>query len=493
VSRHVRSAGFVRAVLDGHSVLGLVAAALLYLVCASGTLTVFSDAFENWEQPSARPVASMAPDEVDRAMRQAMALAGGPEKTFALYAVLPGDMQPRLSVTTYGADGHGSLLDGTGTLQDKQASWTQFIIDLHADLTLAPPWGAGLVGLAGVTLLALVITGLLAHPRIFKDAFSFRPLRSARLRETDLHNRLSVWGLPFHVTMAATGALFGLASFLTMGISAIAYHGDASWAGTALGGPAVAADAMPMPLPPLAPMLQALGPDAQDPVYVYIVRPGTAGQKITIETRAPGRLAAGEHYYFDGTGAPLGSGGFVRGSIGPQIYAAAGGLHFGTYGGLPVRLVYGVMGLALSIVAAGGVTIWLVRRRDRGRPAPHLERAWTGIVWGVPFGFATSAALVLETRAPPGGCFWLSLLLAIAVALGHRSRNSASRRLRAAIAALLAFLVARESLRYGALAWSGDALVCNLICLAGMLTLALPLRAIRPGVGIASSSASAPP
>jgi uncharacterized iron-regulated membrane protein len=41
----------VRAVLSGHSVLGIAFAAVIYLVCLTGALSVFQQDFTLWEQP----------------------------------------------------------------------------------------------------------------------------------------------------------------------------------------------------------------------------------------------------------------------------------------------------------------------------------------------------------------------------------------------------------------------------------------------------------
>jgi uncharacterized iron-regulated membrane protein len=448
------SPGVVRAVLDGHSVLGLAFGALIYLVCVSGTLAVFTDLFEAWEHPSPYAIRALAPAQVDRALDDALRDVGGATKAPALYAVLPTTDLPRLTVSALGAEPERRwTLDGRGVLGETRPGWASFIVDLHSSLTLPALWGGSLVGLAGVALLALILTGVLAHPRIFKDAFAFRPLRSRRLRETDLHNRLGVWGLPFHLTISLTGAFFGLSTLVLMGVSAIAYQGDAGRAVSPLSGPTLPEDQAPTPLPKLAPMLAQLGPHEADPTFVYIERPGTRGQKIAIELPARRRLARGERYYFDGTGKLLGSGGFVAGSIGPQLYAAASALHFGTYGGLPVRLAYGLLGMALSTIAAGGVTIWLVRRRDRGRPAPRLERAWLGIVWGVPL----ACALAATCSGNPATLFWSSLALAVIAALAHRSLDALSCRLRLAVATALAATLIAEALRFDGAAWQGSA------------------------------------
>lgn len=471
--RPVLSPGLVRAALDGHSALGLIFAALIYLVCLSGTLTVFTEEFAGWEQPIAHPLRSIQPMGVDRALQMALSDAGGPARVQSLYAVLPTDGLPVLTVTAFGPPGDpGWIIDGAGIRAPKQTPWTQFIIDLHSSLVLPAPWGGSLVGAIGVAVLALITTGLLSHPRIFRDAFAFRALRSRRLREADLHNRLAVWGLPFHLAIPLTGAFFGLSTLLLMGVGQLAYHGDSARAFAALSGPAPTADSQPAATPPLADLLQALGTDRDMPNFVYIERPGTVGQKITLEMPVARRLARGEDEYFDGSGRRIGSGGHVAGSIGPQLYAAASALHFGTYGGLPVKLAYGLLGLALSAIGASGVSIWLIRRRDRGQPAPALEKAWAGLVWGIPLALSLASFSAWPIDLEPLTLFCAGLVLIVAAALACRSSEVASRRLRMALMATLGLRILDELLRFHGAGLSGGAGVANGMLLAILLSLA---------------------
>jgi uncharacterized iron-regulated membrane protein len=472
--------GLVRAALDGHSLLGLVFAALIYLVCLSGTLAVFAEEFEGWEQPIVQPIRSILPEQVDGALRAALADAGGPAQVGALYAVLPTGGLPVLTVTAFGPPGEPSWIgDATDTRTVKHAPWTQFAIDLHTTLVLPSPWGGSLVGLVGVALLALISTGLLSHPRLFKDAFAFRALRSRRLREADLHNRLAVWGLPFHLAITLTGAFFGLSTLLLLGVASIAYHGDTGRAFGALSGPVVTDDSRPAALPALDDLLKALGSDRGTPLYVYIERPGTVGQKITVQMPVAHRLTQGEGEYFDGSGHWLGSGGFAAGSIGRQAYAAAGALHFGTYGGLPVKLAYGALGLALSVIAASGVSIWLIRRRDRGRPAPVLEKIWARLVWGLPLALALASFGSDPLGPQPPTLFFGSLALIVACAIQCRSSGAASHGLRAALSATLALRLLDEILRFRGFGLSGGAGIINTLLFVLLLAVAGALWAGR--------------
>ena len=77
--------GFVRAVLAGHSALGLAFAALIYLVCFSGSVAVFAEEFHRWERPAAPQMKEASPQAVQTLLSQAIAKAPGAEHVF-IYA-----------------------------------------------------------------------------------------------------------------------------------------------------------------------------------------------------------------------------------------------------------------------------------------------------------------------------------------------------------------------------------------------------------------------
>ena len=90
-------------------------------------------------------------------------------------------------------------------------------------------------------------------------------------------------------------------------------------------------------------------------------------------------------------------------------------LHYGWFGGWFVKLAYGALGAALTIVAATGVNIWLARWSDKGRIPRAWQRVWTAVVWGQPVAFGASALAALA-----GGADWVatSYFLIVAAALG---------------------------------------------------------------------------
>jgi uncharacterized iron-regulated membrane protein len=393
----------VAAILAGHGVVGLSFGALLYLVCLTGALSVFVDEWKLIEAPSPA-VTMLSPGALDRAVASA-------PKAGLLFVSAPTAPFQRWTLSA----GAGAWrIDRQGGLKPARTPWSDFVTDLHMTLTLPAPWGSLAVGVLGAALLSLILSGVLAHPRVLRDAFVLRLGGSRRLQEADLHNRLSVWGLPFHVAVSLTGAFFGLSNLALMAVAALGFHGDLARAIGPLRGPALAGDARPAPLPRLDPLVRqalALRPGA-GLSYIGVERPGTRGQQVTVEVTAPGRLPRGEQAYFDGAGRMIGRGRFASGPAGLQVYAGAAQLHFGFFGGLPVRIAYGLLGAALTLVSASGVSIWLARRRDRGRPAPRLERAWAGWTWGAPAALAAAAL-----AAPFLSVAWVFWLSAVAIQL----------------------------------------------------------------------------
>jgi uncharacterized iron-regulated membrane protein len=449
---------FVRAMLAGHSALGIAFAALIYIVCLTGTLTVFAYELKRWEQPDTpRIEGSLTPEAVANALQGAYQKALALNAAHDIFLMGPSSTQPRLLANFHdhdtGIEGHW-IADAAGNLVvEEKAPWAEFITELHVRLHLPNTWGLFLVGLTGVALLSSLISGLLSHPRLFKDAFSLRWGGSLRLQEADLHNRLGVWGLPFHVVVSTTGALLGLSTLIVGVLALAAFEGDSEKAFASILGPLPTADETAAPVPDLKAMIEkvrAAHPDAEFS-SAFVRHIGKAGQIVNLGMKTPGHLATSNAYYFDGTGNSLGEGGLETGTIGQQILGALPPLHFGWFGGLPVKIAYGILGLALTIVTHSGVAIWLARRREQGRPAPHWEKVWTALAWSQPLAFAAAALVIFagsEAFAIPA--YLATTIVCMLAAQLAREACTAGRIIR-----LLAGLAILAAIAWHGLAWSG--------------------------------------
>ncbi|NIJ30651.1 putative iron-regulated membrane protein [Sphingomonas insulae] len=413
----------VQRALGGHAAIGLLVSALLYLIALSGSIIVIHDRWQRWEQPDIVETATLSPAAVQTAMQAAMIRDRGKPPTTHLYVRMPTEDLPRGVVTT---DHGASYVDGAGDIVGREAhNWTEFLIGLHEYLHLPATWGLIAVGALGVALAALVITGVLAHPRIVRDAFRLRMRQDPQIARADWHNRIGVWTLPFVLAVALTGAFIGLGSIGTS-VLARAYTGGKL---EAIYAPVFGQEPTPNPakatLPDVATALAALHtrvPHAV-PTYVIVHEPGTAGQHVQIIAEHPRRLIYGETYAFDARGGWRGPIGLADGAIGQQVAASAYNLHFGNYAGLPVEIAYMLFGLGLCVVTATGTSLWLRKRQRRGLGGTRLTACWSVVIWGSPLLIVALVWLraIAGPDAPLATVFWVVLAGSLAVAAARPS------------------------------------------------------------------------
>lgn len=405
----------VKRALSAHAAIGLLGGALLYLICLSGTVLVLYQEWQRAEQPGAPEMTAIAPAAVQRAVEAVLESEAEQPPTTHLYVHMPVAELPRTTITT---DTQAVHVDQTGAIiVPEENAWSEFLYALHYTLNLPVLIGITIVGAFGAMMLALAITGAVAHPRIFRDAFRLRARQGGGIGLADWHNRLSVWTLPFTVAIALTGAVIGLATIAAHGIAAIAYEGDTEAVYAPLFGGEPEANAAPAAVPNVARALETMRRSYPDVEVTYAVLhdPGTAGQHVQIVGEHPRRLIFGEYYGFDAAGNFTGTAGLADGELGQQAAASVYNLHFGNYGGLPIKLAYILFGLALTVVCATGVYIWLGKRRRRGLDEPRLRAAWSGVIWGAPAALALTfaARMILGNDAPFAAIFWIGTLLTI--------------------------------------------------------------------------------
>jgi uncharacterized iron-regulated membrane protein len=418
----------VKNALSAHAAVGLLVGALLYIVALSGTLLVFYDELQRVEQPGLE-MTSIEPAAIERAAASIMAREAGKPRTTHLYFNLPSPDFPRAIGYT---DTQEVRIDRQGRLADElQTRWSEFLYALHYELTVPGVVGIIIVGILGVMMLTLSISGVIAHPRIFRDAFRLRARSGNGVGLVDWHNRLSVWTLPFIVMIALTGAVIGLGTLTIEGVAARYYGGDTDKADAPVFGGEHPVDLAPATrLPAIGKSLdymRAHYPDVEV-TFLTIHDPLTKGQSIQVMGEPPRRLIFGEYYNFDADGNFENTTGLADGELGQQAAASNYNLHFGNYGGLIVKIAYSLLGLALTAICATGTFIWLGKRRRRGIVEPRLRAAWHGVVWGSPAALAVTfvARFAIGNGAPFVSIFWASFAaVVIGAVLGAKRGNDA--------------------------------------------------------------------
>ena len=228
-------------------------------------------------------------------------------------------------------------------------------------------------------------------------------------------------------------------------------------------------------------------PDAEF-ASAFLQQVGTESQIIQLGMYTPGRIAFSTTYRFDGTGTLLKGPQADRGP-GLWILGALQPLHFGWFAGVPVKLLYGLLGLALSIVTHSGVAVWLARRRDKGRPAPRWERAWAAVVWSQPLAFGTTATVALLAGE---GLLIETYLATVAAAAGlaglGRDARTASHLLRLACTFGLLTAVSAHALRWRGHAIDPTAWYVDVALLVVAIAILLPVLARRRAAGDAAQN-----
>lgn len=474
---------WVQALLAGHSALGLGFCALIYVICLSGTVAVFEQELQRWEQPAIPPVTDAGPHAIETAIanvRQRAPRDAGSSITITL----PAPDRPQLLLSAGGHEGKGGrnwYADENGRLiAEVRHPAASFISELHTGLHMPMGIGTIIVGVAGMALLCLVISGTLAHPRIFKDAFRLRLGGSRRLELADMHNRLGTWALPFAFVISFTGAFIALFFFMFAGVAATTYRGDMGRAFTDLAGPFPKHDARAQPLPPIAPLVERVRRSFPATVIesIEVQQPGTRGQQIGIGLRNADPLIGTMRIIFDDGGRQIYSSATRPHSFPQQLLLATQPVHFGWFGGIGVKIAYGLLGIALCVTTSTGVRIWLQRLRDKGRQAPVCERLWIAVKWGQPLGIALAVlGTLLSTSEALPTVIWLTVSLAtlLSAAFLHVT-DRLDRWLRITLAsALMAVAASHLALRHASEAVVACWLVDGVI-LSGAIVVGLTLR-----------------
>ena len=393
-----------------HTWAGVVLGGMLFAIFWMGTLSVFDREIDRWMAPMIRlPAAEKTFSlEVLQPMYDAAAAAKSP--TFSVG--LPTERDAAIRVLWRDQSGPvyrvvdprtGAILPDPGTL-----AGTRFIFPFHYMLHIRfQNVGYWLVGLAGMAMMALCVSGVIIHRKIFTDFFTFRPDKKPRRLILDLHNVTGVLGLPFHFLISLSGLVILWSTYFPSAWQ-VAYDGNR---------PAFFADAYGNVIPKrtgepggmvsfdaMAAEARRLW-DGSALRYVFVRNPGDAKSVVQI-----GRLDEGivsstyDAAYFDGpTGALISYRSGTPPIMSTQRFLS--GLHFIQFHHWSLRWIYFGLGLAGCVLIATGYLFWLESRRKK-----HAQLGLRGvrIVEGLAIGsvtgmlIATVAFFVVNRLLPLG-------------------------------------------------------------------------------------------
>lgn len=368
-----------------HSWVGLTAGLLLFVVCWSGTVAVFSREIDRMLAPGAQVAAVEGPMDWDRAHAALAQAAPGWTLT-----QLNAPYRPGYPAEAWGDDADGVMrrayLDpatGQVTALTGYFNVQRFFRSFHMALFLTDwriagaPLGYWVIGAMGAVLLASLASGLVFYRRWWRGFWALELGKGRNVFWSGLHKLAGLWSLWFIALIGVTG-LWYLAEWYT----------PRSPEPPAL--PALAAPAGP--LPSLAAMVAAgegAYPGFTTRAVAFFHLPDGPLELHGQDGSLLVRDRAAKVWLDPRDGAVLG---IQRpGDLTPyqRWIDTADPVHFGDFGGLWSKWVWFLFGLALSGMALTGA--YLQAERQRGARGPQALRRPVALAYGV-----TVAVLLLS-------------------------------------------------------------------------------------------------
>jgi len=353
-----------------HTWTSLVCTLFLFVLCITGLPLIFrgeidallGDAIATPSLPPGTPAASL-----DRVVAAAEAQRPGDVPLFMLWdrddpALLRVTLAPRVDAPA--REYYTAIVDARTAVVLNEPSegmtFTKFVFRLHADLFAGLP-GKLFLGSMGLVFLAALGSGVVLYaPFMRRSPFGTVRRQRSRTRWLDLHNLLGITTLAWMTVVGATGVI-NAGSDLVIKL----------WQRDQLA--EMISPYRGLPVPGRARSVEAavatVRRDAPAMTPRFIAFPGTP-------------YSSARHYavFLNGS-TPLTSRMLTPALVdavttelvairslpwyGKALFISEP-LHFGDYGGLPLRLIWALLDIATMIVLGSGVFLWLSRRRVRG-------------------------------------------------------------------------------------------------------------------------------
>lgn len=456
---------------DIHSWVGILCGLFLFVAFYAGSISMFEQPLQNWLTPDTAlpPPAKM--EEAQTLVQKA--LAEYPEAGRHYNIVISPDHDQRVRLMwpkdpTHRGHGPQDLvfagLSANGELVSttRRPSEIPFFIDqLHEQVGLPLPHATAryVMGCVALAYFLALVSGIVAFlPALKKMLFAVRLDTGARKVWLDLHNLLGFFSLPFHCVIALTAAVFAFHepvftiqeklfhSSAVIGQN-VAHghkapdksraHNDESLAGR---------ESLMSPSGLLA-VLQQQAPGFVVDTLEYTAQHGKGKSSLALrvsghDERYPMRGATNGFAMVDPASGKILSADYLPGHqpAGLAVLTAFFALHFGSYGGLPVRWGYYCLGVVGAFLFYTGNRLWILARLRREHSKGALPRQTRGtwilscLMTGCIAGCMAGVALlfICAPFLPLGGSYGQAtalyygtfvLCMGLAFSLGERFRE----------------------------------------------------------------------
>nr|WKF62221.1 hypothetical protein HUO10_006754 [Paraburkholderia busanensis] len=363
-----------------HTWTGILAGLLLFIAFYAGAITMFKDSLNEWATPPAIAASPVVPlDHADALIDRTLAAYPAARKLFTLSIVDAGHVrlywQPAAGQRWY------AWLDGSGALHampGRPSDAARLIDGLHMTGGVPGGYEFGVAVMGVVSLLyglALVSGVIVLLPTLVKDLFALRIGKNLKRMWLDAHNVVGILSLPFHLVMALSVVAFGLGDTIFSVQDKLIYQGTlqpmmvAQNPFFAKGSAGLHGASTPTLLPPtqLLARVRERAPHFV-PTALRYRRAGEADATVFVGGDDERYLARdGGFALMDPYSGAFFNAQFLPGEGNGNNWSASTSafyaLHFGSYGGAPVRWGYFALGLAGAFLFYSGNLLWIESRR----------------------------------------------------------------------------------------------------------------------------------
>ena len=356
-----------------HTWSGVLFGALVSVICLTGSIIVFRQEVESPPRLRNAPAANLnvsldaAAREIGRVESDArvtrVRFPSYPNEPY-VFQLQAADKQTRRVVF--------DASSGQVTSELKKVAWMDWMIDLHRNVLYGKP-GRQAVGGIGILCFALAATALLLWLLNGGNLRALVTVRTgpARRINLELHRAAGLWTLVFIMLLSATGV-------------AISYPQTfrntwESWTGTPAAVPAPKSTDKPSERKQSLDEYLAIGRAAvPDGVPTELRVPETLKGAVVVRFWRAGDLtAAGSNrVYIDPSNARVLSTDLAANwTLGVRLFQALAPIHYGEFGGLPLKLLWSLLGVTPAVLFVTGLVVWSrpSRKKDGRKISTELR------------------------------------------------------------------------------------------------------------------------
>ncbi|MFT4174273.1 MAG: PepSY-associated TM helix domain-containing protein, partial [Rhodocyclaceae bacterium] len=391
----------LRTFLTLHTWTGIVAGLALFVAFYAGALTMFHGELHAWQSFAPHTVSA---DDGSALIEALHARHPEARTTFALQPATAESPEPMawwIDAKSM-AWQHASLAELRGEAPPTAGSsaLSDLINDLHYSLGI-PKVGIYLMGIVSLMYGVALISGVLIHlPTLLNDLFALRKGKNLKRMWQDTHNVVGILSLPFHVIFAVTGTVLCLSMLIMATFNTLSFDGKLTSENTRILGHGVTRTASGQSAPMLSPAaLMERARSVQptfEPVWLSFEHYGDRNAFVEVRGETPGALGT-----YGGIAVDAVSGDILTVQVGGQrdvnhgVLAGVYGLHFGSFGGFGLRVLYFLLGLAGALLFYSGNLLWIESRRKRqqttqNRSVRFMARLTVGVCFGLASGIAVA-------------------------------------------------------------------------------------------------------